>query len=439
MIKKFLPRSLMGRSLLILIIPVIVVQLTTGYIFINRHWEKVVERLSEAVAGDVALLVHQSEFVANSRVDFQLLSQMAISNLDIDLEYLEGSYTDQYRFEQFTGWEKYVADIFIPVLGSRIDQDFVLNLDFHDKWVFVFVQLDHGVLKFSFPARRLFSSSGYIFLLWTLGVSILLLLIAVLFMRNQIRPIRKLAAAAERFGKGHDISSFRVSGSREVRQAGRAFLEMAARIKRQIEQRTLMLAGVSHDLRTPLTRLKLAISMINGEKDDVEHIQNDLRQMETMIDGYLSFVRDGNLQEDVSQIDCSYFENIARRYLSCEFQDLSPNDRWVFSLKASSIERCLINILDNAQRFGKKMLFSVLCDDQGLKIIIEDDGPGISEQHMDDVFRPFFQVESAREIGRGHTGLGLAIVADIIHDHGGQVHMERSELGGAKVVLFLPC
>jgi len=296
-IKRFLPRTLFGRSLLILITPVLLIQIITSFVFFDRHWSKMTTRLAFAVSGEIAVITSS---LSNGAVDADALGDLvtdAGSYLDLEVTYAPGqALPDERRSSVVQVWESVVAQRLEAELGAQIDEPFVIHTDFVEKMIEVFVQLDTGVLTISLPQRRLFSSSGYVFLLWMLGTSLLLLMIAILFMRNQVRPIRKLAAAAERFGKGRDTPFFKPEGAREVRQAGKAFMDMRRRIERQISQRTDMLAGVSHDLRTPLTRMKLQVEML-PESADREGMRADIQDMERMIHGYLDFVRgDGDEQ-----------------------------------------------------------------------------------------------------------------------------------------------
>lgn len=436
-LKGYLPRSLFGRSLLILILPVVLVQLVTGYVFINRHWDKVVERLSEATAGDMAVTIFEAQQALDAGQSLEPVFQKAINFFDMAVSYKVGASLPVPQPPEPFGWEIYVQSIFDDVLDRSVSYPFVSRFNFIDKWVFVHVKLEGGVLSFSFPARRLFSSSGYIFLLWVGVVSLLLLLISVLFMRNQVRPIRKLAAAAERFGKGRDVSNFRVSGAREVRQAGLAFSNMAERIKRQIEQRTLMLAGVSHDLRTPLTRLKLALSMM-GDGQDAAEMRTDINQMEVMLQGYLDFVRDGMQDEAYAPVGLSYFQDILGRYDFCSLKDISADEGWVLTLRPAAFERALVNLLENAARYGGRAVLQLDCGEDEFALSLEDDGPGLDPALYEDVFKPFFRGDSSRHGQDGNVGLGLSVVMDIVHAHGGRIWLEKADIGGMRVNIILP-
>ncbi len=315
---------------------------------------------------------------------------------------------------------------------------FTLDIDFQEKWVKVSVQINDGVLDITLPGRRLFSSSGYIFLLWVIGSSLLLLMIAVIFMRNQIRPIRKLAIAAERFGKGRDMLSFKPTGAREVRQAAEAFLDMHQRIRRQIEQRTAMLAGVSHDLRTPLTRLKLQLEMMESTPD-IQAMKTDIQEMQTMLEGYLEFVRSEsdepvlytNINLLLNKItDAAKRQNIAITKQSDE--DIN------IMIRPMGFERCLNNLITNAGKYADHVWLFAAIEDKKLTIIVEDDGPGIPEDQYESVFKPFYRVDSSRNLKTGGVGLGLAISMDVVHAHGGKIWLDKSDKGGLKVCIKLP-
>ena len=299
--------------------------------------------------------------------------------------------------------------------------------------------MDNGVLVVEIPERRVFSSSGYIFLLWVLGASILLLSVSVLFMRNQIRPIRKLAVAAERFGKGQEVPKFKPEGAREVRQAATAFMDMRRRIKRQISQRTDMLAGISHDLRTPLTRLKLELEMLGNRLPQVTDMKQDVDDMERMISSYLDFVR-GDGDEGYSYIDLG---DLCERLLDqLVRQDhigyLELKERIKLRVRPLLFERALNNIIQNAVKYGEHVWISAFIDDKKLQIQIEDDGPGVEEDFYNEIFKPFKRVDSSRNVDSGGVGLGLSISMDIIQGHGGNITLSKSQHGGLCVVVRLP-
>lgn len=438
-IKKLLPRTLLGRSLMILITPILLIQIVTSYVFIDRHWSKMTTRLAFAVAGEIAAVTEAIE--AGAEPDkLENISGYVARHLNLAITFDEGaSLGEKQKIGAGDVWESMVAQTLLRELDHKLDRPFTLDIDFQEKWIHVSVQLNNGVLNVTLPGRRLFSSTGYIFLLWMFGVSLLLLMIAIIFMRNQIRPIRKLAIAAERFGKGRDIVSFRPSGAREVRQASQAFMEMHTRIRRQIDQRTTMLAGVSHDLRTPLTRLKLQLEML-GSNPDVDAMKGDVQAMERMIEGYLEFVR-GEGDEAVSYTNINglletVVSSARRDGVDVEYDP--AREPLSMMLRPMAMERCLTNLISNAGKYAQNVWLTMRADDEILSIVIDDDGPGIPEEQLEDVFKPFYRVDSSRNASTGGVGLGLPIAMDIVHGHGGEISLDKSDRGGLQVRISLP-
>lgn len=440
-IKRFLPRTLFGRSLLILITPVLLIQVITTYVFFERHWSKMTGRLSFAVAGEVALAVNDLENIQGDGAAETALRMLDYRDyLDLQIKFTPGThYLEDPKAKPLVGWENMVAERLSQELQMRLDEPFVLDFDFPNKWIKVFVHLPGGLMEIGFPVRRIFSSSGYVFLLWVLGSSLLLLIVAIMFMRNQIRPIRRLAVAAERFGRGHDVPAFRPSGAREVRQAAQAFIDMHKRIKRQVEQRTTMLAGVSHDLRTPLTRMKLHLEMMRGN-EDVEDLKKDIQEMERMIEGYLEFVRG---EGDENPVMTGLLEFLNKVVRSAERQGLkidfeSGGEDIHLMLRPMAFERALSNIIDNAGKHAGRIWISISRGENAARIVIEDDGPGIPEAQYEEVFRPFYRVDTSRNAATGGVGLGLPIAMDIVHGHGGKITLGDSSHGGLKVTVSVP-
>ncbi len=439
LIKKILPNTLFGRSLLILMLPILLIQIISTFIFFDRHWSAMTSRLAFAVAGEVAIIVSHFE----SDNDAQEITGLFENKLGFLVAYdKNANIEDIYNSNSLTfkGWETMIKRTLAHELSGAISKPFNINVDFQEKWVELSIQLDNGVLNISVPERRLFSSTTYIFLLWVFSASIILLIISVLFMRNQVRPIRRLAIAAERFGRGGDVRNFKVEGAREVRQAGKAFLEMKASLQRQISQRTDMLAGVSHDLRTPLTRLKLQVAMM-GDSPDINDMKNDIIDMEKMIDGYLNFVR-GDGQESTTITDIpDMLKDIAS---AAERQNydvrLNLNDVSVCAqLRPVAFKRCLNNIVSNACKYADIIWISLgISEGDEIKITIEDNGIGVDDNKFDEVFKPFYRIDSSRNMNTGGVGLGLPIAMDIVNSHGGTIWLERSDHGGLAVNITLP-
>lgn len=436
-IKSFLPRTLFGRSLVILVTPVLLLQIITAYIFFERHWSKMTERLAFAVAGEMAVIAEKVE--ADPTPDhIRVVAGSAAQNLQLLVSYEPGATIPQdqlgYRSPSL------VVHKLAEALEEQVRRPYRINVDTEERWIEVRMELRNGVLDISSPERRLFSTTGYIFLLWMISSSIVLLAIAVVFMRNQIRPIRRLAIAAERIGKGRDLpASFKPEGAHEVRQASRAFIDMHDRIKRQISQRTAMLAGVSHDLRTPLTRLKLQVAML-GNGLDAEAMKQDIADMERMLNAYLDFVR-GEGGEASARTDLrEMLERIAQTMRrSGAVIDLTTEGDLSVSVRPLAFERCLNNVIGNARKYATAIWVSAARVDEGsIRVSVDDDGPGIPDDQLEEVFKPFVRVEQSRNAATGGVGLGLSITQDIVHSHGGEVRLSRSERGGLKVTITLP-
>lgn len=440
-IKDMLPNTLMGRSLLILVMPIFLVQIITVYAFFDRHWQKMGDRLAFAIAGEIAMIADEiekndaPERVEAIRLGTKVLGFVMLYDKDA---VLPAVFNDPREGLQNPSRENIIADTLAKAFDEQLRRAYNIHVERDEKWAIVTVQLENGVLTVSVPERRIFSSSGYVVLLWMAGSSVILLIIATLFMRNQIRPIRRLAVAAERFGKGRDVPFFKVEGAREVRQAARAFIDMKDRLQRQIQQRTAMLAGVSHDLRTPLTRMKLQLEMMGGGSD-VADLKQDLADMEKMIGAYLQFARGEGGEEPVRTDLAELIEQVARnmnRDTVRVHTDLVENLSLL--LRAVAFERVMVNLIDNALKYGGTAWVSARKFGDHIEICVDDNGPGIPKVQHEDVFRPFYRGESSRNAKTGGVGLGLPIVQDIVLSHGGQVWLDDSPRGGLRVVIDLP-
>ena len=434
-LKRFLPRTLFGRSLMIILVPVLLLQIITVVVFIDRHWSKMTSRLAYGVAGEIAVIAGQIEDGAD-KAEISRLADRAVRHLDLLVSFerdakLQGP-------SRKGDYESIVARTLSEALDKQLDKAYRINVQITDEWVEVSLQLDNGVLHISALESRLFSSSAYVFLLWVVLTSLILFAIALLFMRNQIRPIRRLAVAADRFGKGHDVPAFKPEGAAEVRQAARAFMEMHTRIKRQIVQRTQMLAGVSHDLRTPLTRLRLNLAMLE-DSDDVRAMREDVETMEKMVQGYLDFARG---QNDEATVKCDIAELLGRVVDNAGRAGHSIaadiESELTASVRPQAFERCIGNLVENAGYYGTHIWVSAWAQEDDIAIAIADDGPGIDESLYDEVFKPFYRLDDARNSETGGVGLGLSIAMDTVHAHGGRIWLERSEYGGLKVAILLP-
>jgi two-component system osmolarity sensor histidine kinase EnvZ len=436
-IKGFLPRSLFYRSLLILTVPIILTMSISTYIFFDRHWEKMAGRLATAVAGETAFLSLQIER-GLTPVQLDQLSRDSLNHLQLNLKFVPAG-TIQAETVDYIGREGVIKSFLQQELRQRLGYPYRILVDTEEKWIQVQVQLPQGALLITTPERRLFSSSGYVFLLWMIGVSTVLMVVSILFMRNQIRPIKKLAIAADKLGKGREVPFFKPEGAREVRQAAKAFIGMRERMVNQMHQRTLMLAGVSHDLRTPLTRMKLQAEMIEDEEER-RLLQNDIHDMEKMINAYLQFAK-GEGNEESERVDVQgMIERLAAsfRQQGKEVQTQYIGENFELFARPVALERCISNILVNAAKYGSLLRVTLDSGSENISLHVEDNGPGIEPALYDEVFKPFYREEKSRNIKTGGVGLGLPIAQDIVLSHGGTIELGRSDLGGLKVLIDLP-
>jgi two-component system, OmpR family, osmolarity sensor histidine kinase EnvZ len=437
---RFLPRTLFGRSLLIIATPILLLQLIVSFIFFDRHWDSMSSRLVYALAGEISMLTSQiSE--AETEQDIQDLIGESSKSLDIYIQIdpldADTMSADVKAFQQFYWFS--IGGKLKEALGRRIAHPFVFRSSENEKRFSVIVQLDdQRMVTFICAERRLMSVTTYIFILWLIGSAVVLFGIAIIFMRNQIRPIRRLAIAAEKLGKGHDVPDFKPVGASEVRQASQAFLDMKDRLKRQIEQRTAMLSGVSHDLRTPLTRMKLQIAM-SPNNPEVENLRQDIDEMERMLEGYLTFAK-GEGSEALEMTDLRAVLNRILGRARRENRNIKEKlaDHLMIRLRPMAMERAIANIVSNACKYADNVWVSAYEESDMVAIVVDDDGPGIAEELREDVFRPFYRVEKSRNQKTGGVGLGLAIARDIIHARGGEIFLESSNRGGLRVVIRLP-
>jgi two-component system osmolarity sensor histidine kinase EnvZ len=431
-LKAFLPKSLLGRSLLIILTPLIILQLVTATVFYDRHWGTIARRLGSSVAGDVGVVVAYLRDHPGPAARAWMVAE-AHNHMQLDMSFAEGEILRNLPAED--------SDISLTALSDALKTTITLpfqlsNAD--DDRVAIRVQTADSVVSITTPKKRLSSFTVYLFLLWMVGTSLLLFGVATIFMSNQVRSVRRLAIAAESFGKGRDAPWFKPEGATEVRQAAQAFLVMRDRIKRQIDQRTEMLAGVSHDLRTPLTRMKLQLAMMTSDANAAD-LKEDVAEMERMVEGYLAFargegreaMRPANLSELVETVVGRFTRNAAPIDLHIERGLTMP-------LRPHAVERCLSNLIGNAVRYAQHVAVRVGQRADAVEILIDDDGPGIPAAKRDDVFRAFVRIETSRNPETGGVGLGLTIARDVARSHGGDIQLDDSPLGGLRVRMLLP-
>ncbi len=433
--KRLLPRSLFGRSLIIIILPLALAQLIATWVFYDRHWDTVQRRLATSVAGDIALTLDAMRYADNPGELEALFTHTTDST---ELYYLLRPGETLPRDVHISGGSR-IEEQLAAALAERVRRPFQIDADFDPRDILISIELRDGVVQVAAPRKRLFTPTTYIFVLWMAGSSLVLLAVASIFMRNQVRAIRRLAAAAESFGKGRDVPNFKLEGATEVRQAATAFLKMRDRIQRQITQRTEMLAGVSHDLRTPLTRMRLALEFLPGAGAAVEELKADVAAMERMVQGYLDFAR-GEGAEQPREVDLAILIEAAAAAARREGIEISLAlpEQCLLPLRPDATRRCIANLLSNARRYGSHIWVTALPVGDGVDVLVDDDGPGIPPAQREAVFRPFYRLDASRNPVTGGVGLGLTIARDVARGHGGELTLEDSPQGGLRVRLHLP-
>jgi len=432
-VKRLLPQTTFGRSLLLIVIPLVLVQMIAAWIFYDRHWETVSYRLSADVAGDIAMVIDSIE-AAGADTGMSAVLHHASGMTELDFSFENDAVLPPPTPASGTILEKQLS----RALTRRVQRPFRADDLSCERCVLVDVQLDAGVLSVSIPRSRLYTATTYIFILWMVGSSLVFLAIATVFLRNQVKSLRRLAAAAEAFGKGRPVSFAKAEGALEVRQAGAAFIRMRERIDRQIRQRTEMLAGVSHDLRTPLTRMKLALALL-GEDSAAAELKSDVAEMERLVNLYLDFAR-GEGTETTANTDLSLLiEDVAAATQRHGAPlTLGRIEELVLPVRPNALRRCLANLIANARHYGRHVWVSSVPVADGVDILVDDDGPGIPEAERERVFQPFIRLDTSRNPSTGGVGLGLTIARDVARSHGGDVRLETSPHGGLRARVHLP-
>jgi two-component system osmolarity sensor histidine kinase EnvZ len=436
-LKRIMPRSLFGRTLLIIVMPTVLALLIATFVFFDRHWYTMTHHLSYAVAGDVATIVELLEENDTPKGRDAVIN-LARDKMDLAVKFIPGGVVN----DEIPRWQhgSPLRALIKRALEDRITYNYSVELIREpDEEVKIGIEIpNRGLYEIVSPARRVYTPTTTVFIAFMIGSSVILSVIALLFMRNQIRPIRHLADAAEAIGKGQDVPWFKLEGAMEVRQAGAALLVMHDRLRRQISQRTTMLAGVSHDLRTPLTRMKLQLALM-PENADTQELSTDIADMENMVEAYLAFAR-GEESETAVPVDLADYLNeivtVARR--EHPHIQLRVNEPLTITLRRNAMKRCLANLLSNALRYGRHAEVSAGRREHAIDIMVDDDGPGISHEKREAVFRPFLRLDESRNPATGGVGLGLTIARDIARFHGGDVVLEESPLGGLRARIWLP-
>lgn len=426
-LKKFMPKSLFGRSIIILMTPLIVVQVILSYIFFERHTDAILDSLAKGIAGDMQMVCD----LVDSNMPIDKISALAKKNFDFTVTLDPKGKVMRYGAFK----DKWLYQYMLSQLDVRLNHLYFLRI-FEDH---IHVEIPHsrGVIMIDTPRKRLYSRTTHLVIIWTALSALLLFIVASLFMRNQIRPISRLANAAESFGRGMEIN-FRPEGATEVRKAGLAFMIMRDRLKRHIQERTEMLAGVSHDLRTPLARMKLQLAMM-PKTDDTTDLQHDVDDMQSMVQGFLDFAK-GVGQEELSAVRANDLLRAVVnkvRHLPLKVTLTGELDLEIH-IKQELFKRCLTNLLLNANRYASELTLNVQTDSRYVKFTLDDNGPGIPVNERENVFRPFYRVDSSRNLDSGSVGLGLSIAKDIVSGHGGDMTLDESPSKGLRVIIKIP-
>jgi two-component system, OmpR family, osmolarity sensor histidine kinase EnvZ len=434
-IKRWLPTSLFGRSLLIIVLPIALMQLVVTWIFFDAHWQTVTSRLSDGLAGDIAWAVESYHDDPRPEV-LAKIAERAETSMSLSIVLLEDSKLPPRQPSSLFAALDRALD---KALSEKLDVPYWYDTIRFPAYVDIRVEAPGGVLRIIAPRDRAYATQGHIFIFWMALATLLLTAIAILFIRNQVRAIERLADAAETFGKGGDVDDFKPYGAKEVRQAAQAFIAMKNRIQRHIDQRTAMLASVSHDLRTPLTRLKLELALAEPGKR-IEAMKSDLSEMEHMIDEYLAFARGegGEAVEPVIlwKLVQAVGADAARAGAKVEI-DADPHIQ--LSLRPNAMRRALSNLVLNAAAHADRIAIAVKATPAGgVEIIIDDDGPGIPPEQFEEAFKPFNRLDESRNQNEKGVGLGLAIARDVARGHGGDLTLDRAPMGGLRAVLRLP-
>jgi two-component system, OmpR family, osmolarity sensor histidine kinase EnvZ len=431
-----LPKGLYKRSLLIVIVPMVLLQSAVTFAFMQHHWDLVTRRLSEAVARDVGALTDLYQRLPPGQDDASL-ANLASERFRMDASLLAPGPLPPVMPRSFYGALDPLTRTLPKEIKKQIIEPFWIDTVGRSGLVEIRIDLGGRVLRLVTRRALAYEANAHIFILWMLGAMILLLTLAIIFLRNQIRPILRLANAAEDFGKGRDLD-FSPHGAREVRQAGHAFIEMKRRVERASEQRTAMLNGVSHDLRTMLTRFKLSLALLDNSADS-EFLQNDVDEMGQMLEGYLAFAR-GDAGESTAQINVGSILEDLRTASERHGANLGVETRGDLEIRIRpmAMKRCVGNLVANAQRHAERVRVSATREAQFVSIVVDDDGAGIDPAYREDVFRPFYRLDEARNQDEGGSGLGLAIARDIARSHGGDITLSESPLGGLRAAVRIP-
>ena len=429
--KNILPKSLFYRALLIVAVPVIVLQLVITIVFFDSLWIKTNKGMTKAVVNEVNTFI---KVYSDETYDKNYITNLFSVYQDLNIEYV---IDDNFDYSYDERWFSPIDRTLRRELKSKFSSgEFWFDTIGYKELIDLRIKYQSGYFKFLIPRDRITSSSARIFALWITVPAIIMIFISLIFLKNQTRPITNLAKAAEKFGRGEEIEEFKPSGAAEIRQAGYEFDKMRKRIMRHLNQRSDMLSGISHDLRTPLTRMKLQVAFIT-DKNLANKLSEDINEMEKMLNEYLQFTSSSHLEKD-EQFDLSnLLDEVIKKYDNKDISS-SISPRLYFSGRKNLIKRSINNLIDNAIKYAKKVNISINKSNNNIFIIIEDDGPGIPEKEYNNVFKPFYKIDKGRADSKSSVGLGLSIASDVIRSHGGNIKLSKSSMNGLAVKIFLP-
>ncbi len=429
-LKNLLPKRLFYRGLLIVAVPIIILQVTISLVFFDSLWIKTNKGLTKALVSEIVTIID----IYNNESDYnkKIVTDLYNKNFSFSVRFLDNEKLPDIKVERwFSPMDRTLRRELKPKFN-----EYWFNTISYKEVVDLRIKFGNGVLQIFFPKERIQASSIRIFAFWITIPAILMLAIAIIFLKNQTRPIIKLAKASERFGRGEDVEEFRPSGALEIRQAGHEFDKMRKRIIRHLNQRSEMLSGISHDLRTPLTRIKLQLAMIK-DKNLSQKLSMDVDEMEKMLNEYLQFASTGAKDKTETFDICQLVDEIIDKYDNDNINKIA-NSKIYFNGRKNLIQRCINNLLDNSLKYGKEILVNIEKFNANIIVSIEDDGPGISETEYQNIIKPFYKIDKSRSESKSSVGLGLAISSDIIKSHGGDIKFDKSKLGGLKVMISLP-
>ena len=429
MIKKFIPSTLIGRSIIIIFVPIIILVLLTSLVFYQTSWSIISKRLTESVVADINVLV---KLIDVNLENYAL--EIANKDFKMDIKIIDDEVIDPLSIKLNRG-----------ILSRRLEQSlsnlkkpFVYDLSNLENGALIKIQLNNKLLIINVDKDRVYSQTAFVFLLWMIFASLILLFLSYFLMNKQLKPLKRLAIIAETFGRGLDAPELKSVGAYEIRQTSQAFNQMRTRINRFLKQRTDMLAGVSHDLRTPLTRMKLQVSLIKDKKAKSE-LELDINEMTAMLDSYVSFVKTESPETIEKIVINDLIKDCAKNFDKSKYKiQINEKNTIHTSGRPIQLKRAFQNIINNSKRYGDKIIINIYLNDDGCNIEINDNGPGIPKESFEDVFKPFFTLDPSRNKLKGESGLGLTITRDIIRSHGGEIKLGKSQLGGLKLSVLLP-